>query len=179
VNIVVVSHNTGNFFFKPDNTLVRDSKDFFPPGFVTDISVALSVVVKISRSSKCTLREYAGRYYNEWGFGLILYPENLLVEKAISMDNTAYVTEKLLPIDKINNIGQLNFLLDNTLVFDNTIGDNFQTEINKSIEDISKYSSLKSGDLIYIEATERIPASIGNRLKVSYSGQTYLDFCIR
>lgn len=98
-----------------------------------------------------------------------MYPENLLksacvnlfsIGKALSPDNTAYVTDRFLPIDEIRKI-------------------DFQTEIDKSIEEVSKYSSLKSGDLIFIEIIERVPVNIGNNLKLSYSDQVYLDFCIR
>lgn len=188
MNIIVFPHKTKEFFFKPDSSLVRDSKDFFPPDFVKEISVALSVVVKIAKAAKHTPSEHANRYYNEWGFGLILYPENLLksacvnlfsIGKALSPDNTAYVTDRFLSIDEIRKIDYLKFTIDNIVLFNNILEIDFQTEIDKSIEEVSKYSSLKSGDLIFIEIIERVPVNIGNNLKLSYSDQVYLDFCIR
>lgn len=188
MNIVVFSNKTGIFFFKPDNTLVRDSKDYYIPGFVTEISVALSVVVKISRSAKCTLKEYARRYYHEWGLGLVLYPDNILKAestnlfssgRALSLDNTTYEMQKLFPVDEIGKNGKIEFLSGTSILYCNTLETGFLEEIDKSIEEISRHSSLKNGDLIYIEVTERIPVNIGNNLKVSYSGQSCLDFCIK
>ncbi len=188
MNIVVYSSDSGNFFFKPDNTLVRDSKDFFPPRFVTEISVALAIVVKISKSCKFTSMEYAGRYYNELGAGILIFPENLIkadnlglscLGKALSLDNTTYISEKLHNIGEISQPGEISLLLDNNTLLKKLVDNSTKALIAEAIENITQYSTLKSGDLIYIYSSEKIPVNIGSNIKLSHFSEVTLDFNIR
>jgi 2-keto-4-pentenoate hydratase/2-oxohepta-3-ene-1,7-dioic acid hydratase in catechol pathway len=187
VKIVVFSNSTGNFFIKPDSSLITDSKDFFVPDFFNGISIATAIVIKISKSAKCISSQYAERYYNEFSAGLILYPENLLktnpgyftINRVLTADNTAYINDTFHPKEELSKIGQLAFSVDREVKFDFTASNDFLNEINKAIEDITLYSSLKCGDLIMLEINERIPVSEENNIKLSYSERICLDFCIR
>jgi len=187
VKIIVFPNKTKDFYCKPDNTQNRNSSDFFLPDFFNDTSVAISLAVKINKSVKFTSQEFAKRYYSEWGLGITFYPENLikstknffLAAKILSADNTAFLSERFLPLEEIGKNEYLNFIVDNTLVYNNQLANDILNEINKSIEEASKFLTLKCGDFIFIELMERLPVNIGNHLKLSYSDQTYLDLCIR
>ncbi|MEN6619632.1 MAG: hypothetical protein ABFC28_09130 [Rikenellaceae bacterium] len=188
MNIIVFPHKIQEFFFKPDSSLVRGSEDYFPPDIVKEMSVALSVVVKIAKSAKCISGGFAARYYNEYGLGITIYPDNLINSalntifssgKALSSDNTAYVTEKFFSIDNIRNGGCLVFMINEKVIFNSSFGSELKADIDKSLEDATQYITLKRGDLLFLELTEREPVNIGDNLKLSYSRQNYLDFCIR
>lgn len=187
MKIVVFSNQTRDFFIKPDSSLITDSKDFFVPGFFKGISITTAIVVKISRSAKCISKQYAERYYNELSVGLILYPEDLLkpdvvhfsICKVLTADNTSYVAENFFPKEEITRFGQLAFIVDSDVKFSYSAKEDFLNLIDESIEEASGYSSLKCGDLLFLEISERSSVSTGNNIKLSYSDKICLDFCIR
>ncbi len=168
--------------------MVRDSKDFFPPDIITNISVAVSFVVKISKSAKYTYKEFANKYYSEYGLGVVIYPENLLKStksdiiscgNIFSLDNTSYVSDFFTHVEEIKSDNSLILKIDDIAIFEELLGVKIIEKIDTSIEEVSKYSSLKSGDLLFIELSKRINVKVGSNLNLSYGGKYYLDFCIR
>jgi hypothetical protein len=188
VNIIILPNGTEGYNFRPDNTLVRDSNDFYPPDIITHIGVTICFVIRISKPAKYTYREFAKKYYSEYGLGIVIYPENLLQPdidnivssgRAFSMDNTTYISDFFSQVDEICCDKSVILKMDDLIVFSEMLGANIIEKIDTSIEEVSKYSSLKSGDLLFIELSKRLPVNFGSNLNLSYGGKYYLDFCIR
>ena len=183
MNIVVFSVNNSGFYFKTDNTLVKGSKDFFVPDIVERLYVSPSFIVKINKSAKCVSLNYAERYYNETGVGCVLYPLNLIENTtllssgiALSLDYSAYTCENF--IDKHKLSGEIVFKIGgNQFVF--PIGDDILCKVDLAIERITRYCTLKSGDLIFIELGGMNEISISEEISITYSKLPPLSFFIR
>jgi len=183
MNIAVFSEKSGEFYIKPDNTLVRGESDFFVPDIVERISISGALVIKIQKAAKFISAGFAERYYREVGFGILIYPENLLENSSaissglpLSLDHTAYITDEL--IDKLSLNGEVNFSFG-SFHFKYNVNCYSLDIANSAVEHISRYCSLKSGDLIFIELSKRTEVKITDAVSLNYSGRLSLDFLIR
>jgi hypothetical protein len=185
MNIVVFSVNNSGFYFKTDNTLVKGSKDFFVPDIVERLYVSPSFVAKINKSAKCVSSNYAERYYNETGVGCVLYPLNLIESSslltsgiALSLDYSAYTSENFMDKHKLS--GDIVFKFGgNQFDFPTGAGDDILRKVNLAIERITRYCTLKSGDLIFIELGKMNEISISEEISIIYAELPPLSFFIR
>lgn len=176
-------------FMKPDTALLRNNDPFYYPDFSQNIHYELEVVVKICKIGKNISEQFAPRYYNEIGLGLDLTARDvqqrckekgLPWERAKSFDFSA-VQSRFIPKDQLPEVDALHFQLEKNgeLVQDGFTGD-MLFPINKLIAEISKYFTLKIGDLIYTGTPAGVGAlAIGDRFVAKLEGQTLLDFEIK
>ncbi len=183
MNIVVFPEKREDFYFKPDNTLVKDGSDFFIPDIVETLSLSAAFVVRIQKAVKYTSSGFAGRYYNDVAFGCILYPKNLLKISsplssglALALDHTAYVTEKF--IDKTELSGNVSFCFGKK-EFCFATDKEYIKIADQAIEKVSRHCSLKSGDLIFIELSEMSEINKGEEVSLFYSDILSFNFLIR
>ena len=97
---IIVRTAGGRVIARPDTTWVRKSEDFFPPDFVTALSFTPVLYARISKAGRCVGADFASRHFGETGFGLLLYPADLLtvgdsygVAAASCMDRTSYLPD--------------------------------------------------------------------------------------
>ncbi|MDR2683132.1 MAG: fumarylacetoacetate hydrolase family protein [Dysgonamonadaceae bacterium] len=177
-------------FMKSDAALLKDGKPFFIPGFSSDMQYEAEIVVKIGRLGKNIARRFASRYYDEVTVGIDMTARDLqqqFREKGLpwdlskSFDGSA-VTGTFIRLDGLPyDIDRLPFHLDingQTVQDGNTAGMLFSTDA--LIEYVSRFVTLKTGDLIYTGT----PAGVGqvhiNDHLQGYIGETkVLDFYIR
>jgi acylpyruvate hydrolase len=163
------------FFMKPDSALLKDNKPFFLPDFSSEIHHEIELVIRISRLGKNIDAKFAGRYYDEIGLGIDftardvqrhLIEKGLPWEKAKAFDSSA-VLGKFLPKEELGNLDQVLFSLKRN-------GEVVQAGDSKLmifpfdtiIEHVSKYVTLKIGDLIYTGTPAGVgPVAIGDRLE--------------
>jgi acylpyruvate hydrolase len=163
------------FFMKPDSALLKDNKPFFLPDFSSEIHHEIELVIRISRLGKNIDAKFAGRYYDEIGLGIDftardvqrhLIEKGLPWEKAKAFDSSA-VLGKFLPREELGNLDQVLFSLKRN-------GEVVQAGDSKLmifpfdtiIEHVSKYVTLKIGDLIYTGTPAGVgPVAIGDRLE--------------
>jgi acylpyruvate hydrolase len=183
MNIAVFSEKSGEFYFKPDNTLVRGASDFFMPAFIQKLSASNAIVIRIIRPAKYISAQFAKRYYDEIGFGILLYPDNLMEGSTIlssgtslALDRTSYTTEEFFSKEDLSE--ELTFS-NKEKRFTYTIGVQYLEKVDIAIEKISMYSSLKSGDLIFIELSNRYEIAAETEIEITYSDKSLLDFFIR
>ena len=170
------------FFMKPETALLKET-DFYLPDFTNDLHHEIELVLKICKAGKHIEEQFAHKYYDQIGLGIDFTARDIQTEcklkglpweKAKSFDNSA-------PIGKFEN--KTKFILNN-INFSLTINGEQKQLGNSSdlifsfdqiISFVSKYVSLKVGDLIYTGTPSGVgPVKIGDKLEgfindVSYS----------
>ena len=177
------------FFMKPDTALIRHNKPFFYPDFTKDLHHEVEIVLKMSKVGKSVAEKFAHRYYDEIGIGIDFTARDIQAkckekgfpwEIAKAFDGSAPVSE-FVPIEKFQDVHQLNFHLDIngvTVQSGNTRDIIFSFE--KVITHISKYVTVKMGDLIFTGTPAGVgPVKIGDRLQAYIEDELMLDFYVR
>ncbi|MGI9547653.1 MAG: fumarylacetoacetate hydrolase family protein [Flavobacteriaceae bacterium] len=153
-------------FIKPDSAVLPKEQPFFIPEFSTEVHYEVEVLVKIKKVGKHIAKKFAHNYYDEIGLGIDftardlqdkLKAKGLPWEKAKGFDGAA-VIGKWIPKGHFKNVNNINFAL-----FKN--GDPVQQantslmlwKIDEIISFVSKYFTLKKGDVIFTGT----PAGVG------------------
>ena len=177
-------------FMKPDSALLRNNDPFYIPDWSNDLHHEVELIVKISKLGKSIEREFASRYYSEVGLGIDftardlqnkLKDKGLPWEKAKAFDHSAVICKEFIPIDSLPNRDAINFRLDingKTVQKGNTSMMIFP--IDELIAHISKYFTLKIGDLIYTGTPAGVgPVRIDDRLEGYLEDRKMFDFLVR
>lgn len=176
-------------FLKPDSALLKNNKPFFLPDFSKMIHYEAELVVKIGRLGKGIEPEYALRYIDDITVGIDITARDiqnrnssagLPWELSKSFDGSAPLG-KFIPLTSVADINKLDFRLEingKTVQTGSTADMIFS--ISEIISYVSKYFTLKTGDLIFTGT----PAGVGPLKKndhlLAYIGsQPLLDFYIR
>lgn len=177
-------------FMKPDSALLRNNDDFFIPDFANDFHYETELVVKIKKVGKGIHRKFAHRYYDYIGMGIDFTARDLqqnLKQKGLpweiskAFDSSAAISKTFIHKDKFTDINNLNF----SLLINNEIKQQGNTKdmifsIDEIIEYVSKFFTLKIGDLIYTGTPEGVGSlKIGQRLQVFLEDIEMLNFNIR
>jgi len=163
------------FFMKPDSALLKENKPFFLPDFSSEIHHEIELVIKINKLGKNIEARFAHRYYQEIGLGIDftardlqrqLIEKGLPWEKAKAFDSSA-VLGKFLPKEELGNLGMIPFSLrKNGVVVQSGDSQLMIFPFDIIIEHVSKYVTLKIGDLIYTGTPAGVgPVAIGDRLE--------------
>ena len=176
-------------FMKPDSSLIRNNQPFFIPDFSTDVHHEVELVVKINKLGKHIEKKFAHKYYHEIGIGIDftardlqskLKEKGLPWEKAKGFDGSAPLG-KFVPKSTFSDIENINFHLDingKRVQTGNT--SNMLFSIDTIVEHVSKYFTLKIGDLIYTGTPEGVgPVKAGDRLACFIEEEELLAFNIR
>lgn len=177
------------FFMKPDSALVINNRPFFYPEFSRDVHYELEVVIRINRLGKNIEERYAGRYFNELALGVDFTARDLQSEQkkkglpweiAKGFDYSAPISD-FCPIDQFHDIHKLSFRLDlngKTVQDGNTSLMIFSFE--KIIAYVSRFMTLKTGDLIYTGTPAGVgPVAINDRLEAYLEGKKMMDFLVK
>lgn len=145
-------------FLKPDTAVLLKKQPFFIPDFSNEVQYEVEVLVKINRVGKHIDKKFAHKYYNEIGLGIdftardvqsALKAKGLPWEKAKSFDGAA-VIGNWIPKNEIENVDALNFSLKkNDFIVQKGNTSLMLWKIDELIENVSKYFTLKIGDVIF------------------------------
>ena len=175
------------FFMKPDTALLKES-DFYMPDFTKDLHHEIELVVKICKAGKHIEEQFANKYYDEIGLGIDFTARDIQAkckekglpwEKAKAFDNSApiglFVKKDTLELNNINFELKVNGEVKQSgnskdLIF----------SFDKVIAYVSKFVSLKVGDLIYTGTPEGVAAvKMGDKLEGSLNGKSFLKLNIK
>ena len=152
-------------FIKPDTSLLQKNYPFYIPDFSRLINYEIEILVKINRIGKHIQPKFAYKYYQEIGLGIDftardiqqqLKEKGLPWEKAKSFDGSALIGEWF---DKSNfeDINKLDFhLLKNGLVVQSGNSSKMIWKVDELISEISKFFTLKIGDIIFTGTPEGV-----------------------
>jgi 2-keto-4-pentenoate hydratase/2-oxohepta-3-ene-1,7-dioic acid hydratase in catechol pathway len=176
-------------FMKPDSSILRKNKPFFLPDFSSEIHYEVEVVAKISRLGKGISPEFAPRYYNEITVGIDITARDLQTrlskarlpwEISKSFDGAAPIGN-FIPVSSVKDISNLGFRLkinDKTVQQSNTSDMIFG--INEIVSYVSKFFTLKTGDLIFTGTPSGVgPLKRNDHLVAYLEDMPLLDFMIK
>ena len=145
-------------FLKPDTAILLKKQPFFIPDFSNDVHHEVEILVKINKFGKHIAKKFAHKYYEEIGLGIDftardlqneLKAKGLPWEKAKAFDGAA-VIGNWLPKSDFKDLNKINFSLKkNEILVQQGSTEQMLWKIDELIEYISKYFTLKIGDIIF------------------------------
>ena len=154
-------------FTKADSSLLKDKKPFFIPDDLGRIDYETELVVRICRLGKSIPQQFAHRYYDAVTVGIDFTARDLQRklrdnghpwDLCKGFDGSAAIGEWM-PINKFRNIQAIHFHLDiNGNKVQEGCSSDMLFKVDELIAYISKYFTLKTGDLIYTGT----PAGVGS-----------------
>lgn len=153
-------------FLKPDSAVLLKNNPFIIPEFSQDIHFEVEVLVRINKIGKYIDKKFAHKYYDEIGLGIDftardlqnhLKEKGLPWEKAKAFDGAA-VIGNFLPKETFKDLNNINFTLQrNEEIVQKGNTSMMLWKIDELIEYISKYFTVKIGDIIFTGT----PAGVG------------------
>jgi len=169
------------FFLKPDTAIQPKGHPFFIPEFSNNIHYEVELVLKINKTGKNIQEKFASNYFTEIGLGIDFTARDiqdkckekgLPWEKAKGFDGSAQISENF--IDKsdleLNNI--CFKLVRNSRIVQKGNSKEMLFTFDKIVSYVSKFYTLKIGDLIYtgtpegvgkVEVRDNLKGYIGNK----------------
>jgi len=154
------------FFLKPDTALLNEGRDFYYPDFTSDLHHEIELVLKICKAGKSIEKSFAHKYYNEIGLGIDFTARDLQAEckkkglpweKAKAFDSSAPLG-KFVSKENFSDLNNISFLLKkNSQIVQQGNTHNLLFSFDSVISYVSKYVTLKTGDLIFTGT----PAGVG------------------
>lgn len=177
------------FFMKPDTALLKDNEDFYYPEHTKDLHHEVEIVIKISKAGKHIEEKFAHKYYEEIGIGIDFTARDVQAkckekglpwEKAKAFDGSAPIG-KFVNKSTFADLNNINFHLDvNGQLRQQGNTKDLIFSFDKVIAYVSKFVTLKTGDLIYTGTPEGVAAvNIGDKLTCFIEGQNLLSFDVK
>ncbi|MGD0756110.1 MAG: fumarylacetoacetate hydrolase family protein, partial [Bacteroidales bacterium] len=168
---------------------LKNNKPFFLPDFSSDLHYEVEVVLKISKLGKGISAKFAPRYFDEITLGIDITARDLQSRlKAAGMpwelskcfDGAAPIG-RFIPVTGIKNMADLDFRLDiNGKVVQKSNTSDMIFGFNEIVEYVSKYFTLKTGDLIFTGTPSGVGQLHKNDNLVAFLGnEPLLDFMIK
>lgn len=177
-------------FMKPDTALLRNNDPFYIPDWSKNLHYECELLIRINRIGKNIEPQFAHRYYNEIGLGIDftardvqaeLTAKGLPWEKAKAFDHSAVLCKDFVDKDELPDIQSMKYELKKN-------GESVQSgdtslmifPVDELISHISKYFTLKIGDLIYTGTPAGVgPVVIGDHLEGFLEGRKMFDFLVK
>jgi len=176
-------------FSKPDSALLRNNDPFYLPDFAKEFHHEVELVVRIGRLGKNIEERFAHRYYEELALGVDftardlqdeLRSKGLPWEKCKAFDGSA-VLSGFTPKMRFADVNNINFSLKvNGEVRQQGNTADMINGIDRLIAYVSKYFTLKIGDLIYTGTPAGVGAvQMGDRLQGYIEEELFFDFMVK
>ncbi|NNC82421.1 MAG: fumarylacetoacetate hydrolase family protein [Flavobacteriales bacterium] len=162
-------------FLKPETALIPKGQPFFYPEHSNDVHYEVELVVRIDRVGRHIEERFAHRYYSEIGLGIDftcrdtqqrLKEAGQPWEKAKAFDHSAPVSQRFLPVSSFSDVQSIPFrLLKNEELVQEGNSSDMIFPIDRLIAEVSKYFTLKIGDLIFTGTPQGVgPVQVGDTL---------------
>jgi 2-keto-4-pentenoate hydratase/2-oxohepta-3-ene-1,7-dioic acid hydratase in catechol pathway len=176
------------FFMKPDTSILTRNRPFFLPDYGT-IHYEVELVLRICKVGKNIQKKFASTYFDAVGIGLDFTARDVQTkckEKGLpwlvakGFDNAAPLG-KFIDKSDLKDIDDIHFHLEKNGI---TVQKASSSEMIFSFEDIisfiSKYITLKTGDLIFTGTPAGVgPVEIGDRLEAFIEGEKLLGCSVK
>lgn len=186
MNIVTLTAK-GNVLVRPDTTWERDNEDFYVPEFVSSLLYSPILFARISKPGRSIGGKFASRYYDAIGYGMLLYPADLLNRDeqgwacASCLDHTSFLPYPLYSPVTFGQDGN-SFVLrrDGKTLY--TCKSLYKSEVEAAISKVSGICYLRTGDMVAIELAP--PAELCDRtdhktcISGEYCGNAVMEFNI-
>ena len=170
-----------------ETSYLKDGKPFFIPAFSNDVEYETELVFKICRLGKNISKRFAHRYYDSVTVGVDFTARDLQKKLRESgepwdlskgFDNSAAAGE-FIPFDRENPV--LNFHLEiNGKTVQSGINTDMIYSIDEIIEYVSRFYTLKIGDLIFTGTPAGVgPVKINDHVEGYIGDKKLLSFNIK
>lgn len=177
------------FFMKPDTAILKNGQDFYYPDFTSDLHYECELVYRINKAGKNIQAKFAHKYYSEMTLGIDFTARDLQQECktkglpweiAKSFENSAPISDVFQQTDSINP-KEISFeFRKNGELVQQGHSQNMIFSIDEIIAYISRFMTLKTGDLIYTGTPQGVgPVAIGDVLEGSLNGQAMFRFEVK
>ena len=146
---------------RPDTTWEKDNEDFYPPEFVDELTYSPVLFARILKPGRSVGRKFASRYYDSVGFGVLLYPENMLdgtpegYAQAICLDHTSFLPSPMFPPQRLEDDGKFRLFRNEQESF--TFDHPSLNMIEDALVEATRLLYIRTGDLIAVELSDRKP----------------------
>lgn len=175
-------------FCKPDTAVLKNNESFYLPDFSNDIHHEIELVVKIDKIGKSIAPQFASKYYSQITVGIDftardiqndLKSKGLPWELAKSFDHSAvlgqFVDLKSLDVQNIDIE-----LFKNEVLVQKGNSKDMIFNVNYIISYVSKFMTLKTGDLIFTGTPAGVgKVEINDQLKGYLNQELLFDFIIK
>ncbi len=173
-------------FLMSDSALLKDGKPFFLPDFAESFKCSPSIVFRVNRLGKNIAKKFAGRYYDAVTIGIAVkacgMKEQFADDDAGSLADAfdgAAILGDFVPIAEIGNSADFDFMVDGVSVMKGS-SSQLMTDIDTLIEYISRYFTLKIGDIIFACDPEPCHTmKIDTVLSATLNGNEVLHFKVK
>tara|TARA_Y100000991_G_scaffold139822_1_gene105357 strand:- start:15 stop:626 length:612 start_codon:yes stop_codon:yes gene_type:complete len=176
-------------FLKPDSAVINGNQPFFIPDIFSDVHHELELLVKINKVGKYIDKEFAHTYYDKIGLGLDFTARDLQKklklnglpwEKAKAFDGSALIG-KWVSKSNFMNLSNINFSLKkNQFLVQIGNTSNMLWSIDEIISYISRYFTLKIGDIIFTGTPSGVgPVFSGDILKGYIENEEFFSIKIK
>ena len=176
------------FFMKPDTSVLKNGNDFYLPDFTKDLHYECELVYRIDKAGKNIQEKFASNYYSNFTLGIDFTARDLqqqCKEKSLpweiakAFENSAPISDEFLNVDQFET--PIEFRLEkNGIVVQNGTSQDMIFNIDKIIAYISRYFTLKTGDLIYTGTPAGVgPVVIGDVLKGFIGDKQMFEFKVK
>jgi 2-keto-4-pentenoate hydratase/2-oxohepta-3-ene-1,7-dioic acid hydratase in catechol pathway len=152
---------------KPDSAVLLKQHPFVIPEFSNDIHYEIELIIKINKVGKYIDAKFAHKYYDEISVGIDftardlqnqLKAKGLPWEKAKAFDGSAVIGE-FLPKSQFNSLENITFeLTNNNRTVQKGDASYMLWKIDELISYVSRYFTLKIGDIIFTGTPEGVAA---------------------
>ena len=166
-------------FLKPQTAIINKGQPFFIPSFSEEIHYELEVIIKINRLGRFIEKKFSHKYYDKIGLGIDFTARDLQLElkknglpweKAKAFDGSCLIGDWKNKKD-FNNIDNIDFrLTKNDEIVQHSNTSLMLWKVDELIEYISKFFTLKIGDIIFTGT----PAGVG-KVKLNDKLKGYMN----
>ena len=166
-------------FLKPQTAIINKGQPFFIPSFSNEVHYELEVIIKINRLGRFIEKKFSHKYYDEIGLGIDFTARDLQLElkknglpweKAKAFDGSCLIGDWKNKKD-FNNIDNIDFrLTKNDEIVQNSNTSLMLWKVDELIEYISKFFTLKIGDVIFTGT----PSGVG-KVQLNDKLKGYMD----
>ncbi len=176
-------------FMKPDSSLISKNQPFIIPSFSDNIHHEVELIVKINRLGKHIDEKFSHKYYEEIGLGIDFTARDLQTdlrskghpwEKSKAFDNSCLVGG-FIKKSQFNDVNDIDFeLKKNNKVVQEGNSKKMIWKIDYLISYVSKYFTLKIGDLIFTGTPSGVSnVASGDNLEGSIQGEKLFSLNIK
>lgn len=173
-------------FTKADSALLKDGKPFFVPDFMGQIDYETEIVVRICRLGKSIPARFAHRYYDAVTVGIDFTARDIQRKARAEgrpwdickgFDGSAAIGDWV-DVSKFRDIQAIHFHLDiNGKTVQEGCTSDMLFKVDEIIEYISRFYTLKTGDILYTGTPAGIGAvSIDDHLEGWIEDRKVLEF---
>ena len=166
-------------FLKPQTAIINKGQPFFIPSFSKEVHYELELIIKINRLGKFIQKKFGHKYYDEIGLGIDFTARDLQLElknnglpweKAKAFDGSCLIGKWKNKKD-FDNIDNIDFrLTKNDEIVQNSNTSLMLWKVDELIEYISKFFTLKIGDVIFTGT----PSGVG-KVQLNDKLKGYMD----